>query len=95
MGGEGRLWGEEGNQNIVPGGSGLHISGQFLEVRGERSDRDCAEMERGVNQAMERCRRRVKRCVCVCVHARMGIVIMILPTMYVLDASDNNPLREC
>lgn len=36
LGGEGRLWGEEGNQNIVPGGSGLHISGQFLERERER-----------------------------------------------------------
>lgn len=48
---------------MAPGGSGLHISGHFLEVRGERSVRNCAEMERGEkqNQAMER----VKRCACV------------------------------
>lgn len=77
------------------GGSELHHSGQFLEFRGERSARDCAEMERGVDQAMERCRKKVEVsvhahmhvCVCPLAHSGArhsdrvgGTVIMILPT---------------
>lgn len=69
--------GEEGweesqeSPHVAPGGSGLHRSGHFLEVRGDRSVRTCAEMERGEeqNQAMER----VKRCVCAHVCARVRI----------------------
>lgn len=63
---------------MAPGGSELHHSGQFLEFRGERSVRDCAEMERGVDQAMERCRKKVEVSVrahmhvCVCPLAHSG-----------------------
>lgn len=78
--------GEEGEGtglDVAPGESELHHSGLFLEIRKERSVRDCAAMERGANQAMERWRKRrvcVHMCVCVWVHAGTGI--MILPTIY-------------
>lgn len=92
---------------MAPGGSELHHSGQFLEFRGERSVRDCAEMERGVDQAMERCRKKVEVSVrahmhvCVCAHSHTrvgGTVIMILPTKHFSHSTsfdpDSSPLRD-
>lgn len=54
--------------NAAPGDSGMHHSGQLLKVKGEKSIRNCADMERRTNHTMER---RVEwRGVCVhaCVH---------------------------
>lgn len=90
LGGRGR----RGNSlNVAPGVSELRHSGPFLEIRGERSVRNCAEMERGVNKAPERCRKKVEVSMRVhtCVHAWGGMVIMILPTVCVPGTSHTAP----